>query len=83
MGKNEKNVWYCKSCGYKGPPRGYTAFQIVLICFFLLFAVIPGILYAIYVESWKKGCPKCNHKSLIPADSPEALRINAESGRTL
>jgi prepilin signal peptidase PulO-like enzyme (type II secretory pathway) len=48
--------------------------RVGILLFLLLFGILPGILYALYVDSWVKRCPSCDQKAIIPADSPLAQR---------
>jgi hypothetical protein len=64
----------CKACGYRGPARRYGCLRVGILLFLLLFGILPGILYALYVDSWVKRCPSCDQKAIIPADSPLAQR---------
>lgn len=61
---------YCTACGYRGAARGYGCLQIICLLFLLCLGILPGILYALWVDTWVKRCPQCDQKMLIPADSP-------------
>lgn len=60
----------CTSCGYVGPARSMGCLQIGITIFLACFFLLPGILYAIYADSYNKRCPQCDNRSLIPTDSP-------------
>ena len=66
---NIKYFW--KECGHVGKPKKVIkgSFFIELILWFLM--IIPGLIYTLWRLSTKnKVCPKCEHDSMIPGDSP-------------
>lgn len=70
--------WYCPSCGTLGSPKTYTKghflMEVILWCCLL----VPGVLYSLWRLSSKyKGCPSCQHPGMIPADSPQAKKLQA------
>ncbi|MBW3563390.1 MAG: hypothetical protein KY459_01530 [Acidobacteria bacterium] len=68
----------CTACGYFGIPRSYSCVQLFVLIFLLLFGILPGLIYAAVVDAWKKRCPRCDNKSLIPATAPNAKAMIAE-----
>jgi hypothetical protein len=60
----------CTACGYHGPMRSYGCAQIGITVALALFMIIPGVIYALWVDAWRKRCPLCDLKTLVPADSP-------------
>lgn len=67
----------CTTCGYRGPMRAYGCTQVGLTIFLACFMLLPGILYAFYVDSWRKRCPTCDNRSLIPSASARGQQIIA------
>jgi uncharacterized membrane protein YqaE (UPF0057 family) len=67
----------CTSCGYVGPARTYGCTRVGILLFLLALGILPGLLYAVYADSWVKRCPNCDQKSIIPADSPAAQKITS------
>ena len=67
--------FFCTSCGTVGKPRvrnrGSSAVEIILwIC-----VILPGLFYTL----WRMGrkdlyCRTCRAQTVIPADSPIAVR---------
>lgn len=62
----------CTACGWRGPKPTYGCLRVGLVIFLAMFMIVPGILYALYVENQMKQCPNCQQKALIPANSPRA-----------
>ncbi len=71
----------CTSCGYRGAPRAYGCAQIGITVLLALFLIIPGVVYALWVDAWRKRCPVCDRKALVPEDSPVGRKILADAGR--
>lgn len=65
----------CTACGYRGTPRRYGCMQVGILLFLMIFGILPGILYALYMDAYMKRCPNCDQKTLIPADSPRAQQL--------
>lgn len=65
----------CSACGYRGEARGYGCMQVGILLFLMIFGILPGILYALYMDAWVKRCPNCDQKTIIPADSPVAMKM--------
>ena len=65
----------CRACGYCGKGRKIDGVQALLVVVLLLFFIIPGIAYLIYLGYWKGSCPTCGKHEVIPA--------NSETGRAL
>jgi hypothetical protein len=63
----------CLACGYRGAARKVGCVYVALACTLLLFGILPGIIYGLYLDAWSKRCPNCDQKQLIPADSPNAV----------
>lgn len=68
----------CTACGYRGPMRSYGCAQIGITVLLALFMIIPGVVYALWVDAWRKRCPVCDLKALVPADSPRGRDISAK-----
>lgn len=69
---------YCPNCGNvgKGTVRGSLAITLLLLCFFIL----PGIIYELWRESGgRRKCKVCGANGMIPADSPNAQKLMAQS----
>lgn len=73
----------CSACGYHGEPRRYGCMRVGILLFLLLLGIIPGIIYALVVDSWVKRCPSCDQKALVPADSPRGRELVARIGGPL
>jgi hypothetical protein len=65
----------CRACGYSGKGRKIDGVQALLVVVLLLFFIIPGVAYLIYLGYWKGSCPTCGKHEVIPA--------NSETGRAL
>jgi hypothetical protein len=76
-----KSDFVCTACGYRGPMRSYGGVQIVLTVLLAIFMIIPGVIYALWVDAWRKRCPLCDLKALVPADSPRGRELS-NSGKT-
>jgi hypothetical protein len=63
----------CQACGYRGPARKIGCGQVALLIVLACLTLFPGLIYAVYLHFWLKGCPNCDQKRLIPADSPNAI----------
>lgn len=76
--------FFCTSCGVVGKPRvrnrGSSAVEIILWITF----IFPGLFYTI----WRMGrkdryCRTCYAPTVIPADSPMAVRYLGDAGRRM
>lgn len=76
---NEQEV-VCTACGYQGSMRSYGCVQIVLTVLLAIFMLIPGVIYALWVDAWRKRCPVCDLKALVPADSPRGRELTHRGG---
>lgn len=47
------------SCRYVGPPLKVARGSILLGFILLLFFILPGILYFIFMQGYRYNCPKC------------------------
>jgi len=65
----------CTACGYQGQMRSYGCAQIGITVLLAILMIIPGVVYALWVDAWRKRCPVCDLKALIPADSPRGREI--------
>lgn len=65
----------CRACGYYGKGRKIDGVQALLVVILLLFFIIPGIAYLVYLNYLKGACPTCGKHEVIPA--------NSETGRAL
>lgn len=65
----------CTACGYRGQKQGYGCMEVVCLLFLMLFLILPGIIYAIWVDSRSKKCPNCGAGPMIPTDSPRGQEI--------
>ncbi len=68
----------CTSCGWRGPKPTYGGGRIALVIFLGFFFILPGILYALYVESLMRRCPNCGQSAIIPTDSPRARQLGSD-----
>lgn len=69
----------CATCGTIGEPLGFGCLEITLMLFLLLLGILPGIIYAVYVDSRAKSCKTCSAKTLVPLDSPRGKEIAAKA----
>jgi hypothetical protein len=81
------HIKYCTKCGYVGAADIVTDrhISVGLLLVLLVLGIIPGIIYVILggssVDYWQ--CVSCRGRlCLIPADSPEALRMLAARTQT-
>ena len=65
----------CTACGYHGPMRAYGCAQVGLTVLLAIFMIIPGVIYALWVDAWRKRCPVCDLKALVLADSPRGREL--------
>ena len=66
----------CTACGYRGPMRSYGCVQIGLTVLLAIFMFLPGVIYALWVDAWRKRCPLCDQKALVPLDSPRGRELS-------
>jgi hypothetical protein len=70
----------CTACGYAGyakhAAKGSFIIEVILwLCF-----IIPGLIYSIWRQcSYRYICPKCNHETVIPLDSPIGRKLVEET----
>jgi hypothetical protein len=57
--------------------RAYGCLQVGLTTFLAFVFILPGIFYALYVDSWRKRCPVCEQPALIPVNSPRGQQLIA------
>jgi hypothetical protein len=69
----------CTACGYRGPMRSHGCVQVGLTVLLAIFMIIPGVIYAVWVDAWRKRCPVCDLKALIPADSTGGREFGSKS----
>lgn len=50
------------NCGYKGEPSRKKYFSMIVFLGLCLLWLLPGIIYAIVVPSYKYWCPECHSK---------------------
>jgi predicted RNA-binding Zn-ribbon protein involved in translation (DUF1610 family) len=63
--------YYCKNCGFIGPPETYRPGSVFLEVVLFLCFILPWIIYrAVRLSKKYDGCPKCGAPNMIPADSP-------------
>lgn len=66
---------FCSACGHEGPSKQITKGSTGLELFLWLLFLLPGLLYSIWRHSSRaNGCAACGSTSLIPPDSPMAVR---------
>ena len=74
---------FCTTCGHEGPTRTHTkgslGIEIVLwLCF-----IVPGLIYTIWrVSSRGEICSSCGAHTLVPADSPVAVKMRKDLSST-
>lgn len=68
----------CATCGVIGEPAGFGCLEVGCMIFLLCLGIIPGIIYAIYVDSRAKSCKSCGAKTLVPVDSPKGREITTK-----
>jgi hypothetical protein len=59
----------CRACGYCGKGQAIGCLQAVLVVILLLFFIVPGIAYLVYLNYLKGACPTCGKHEVIPANS--------------
>lgn len=75
--KPDPKAKFCTSCHYVG--RGRYPGSLWFYPFLYALYVIPGLLYYIYRSmAGQCICWKCKAKTLIPADAPRAVALQAE-----
>ena len=47
------------NCRYQGPPIKVARGSILLGLILLLFFILPGVLYFIFMQGYRYSCPKC------------------------
>jgi hypothetical protein len=47
------------NCRYEGPPRKVARGSILIGVILLLFFILPGILYFVFMQGYRYSCPKC------------------------
>jgi hypothetical protein len=50
------------NCGYVGKPEKKSRGSAIVMIFLLLIAVIPGLLYAVFMSGYDYFCPHCHAK---------------------
>ncbi len=46
-------------CGYAGPPKRKAKGSLVLGLLFMLFFIVPGLLYLLLTSGYRYMCPRC------------------------
>lgn len=80
----DKSEQACISCGNVGPAVYKRRFSIILAVFLFCFGFFPGMLYILIVFVVRKAnpvCPLCNRATLVPAASPQGIRIKEQFGK--
>jgi len=72
---------FCPACGTLAVPkqsrRGSIGVEIVL----WLLLLVPGLIYSVWrLSGDTNACPACGARTLIPADSPVAVRMLSSRG---
>lgn len=63
-----KELWVCTKCGYKGV--GKPPFNVWLFIILLIFYVIPGLIYVLFLQGVKRStCPKCGNKKMTQSNN--------------
>jgi len=69
---------YCTTCGTVSIPKTVTKGSIVIELFLWLCLLLPGLIYSLWrVTSRHDGCRSCAAATLVPIDSPVAVRALA------
>ncbi|MCM2317158.1 MAG: hypothetical protein NDJ92_18585 [Thermoanaerobaculia bacterium] len=71
----KKTAKVCATCGVVGEPVGFGSVEVVLALFLLFLGILPGIIYAIFVDYRAKACASCGARIMIPVDSPRGREI--------
>jgi len=67
---------FCPTCGAVGRPIKVTPGNFLIEVLLWLFFLIPGLIYSLWrISSKRKVCRYCSSASLIPVESPIALRM--------
>lgn len=70
---------FCTACGTIGEgkrrTKGHFIIELVLWCLFL----VPGLIYTVWrLSSQGNVCESCGAETLIPLDSPVAIKMRQE-----
>jgi hypothetical protein len=59
--------------------RSYGCAHVGITAFLALVMIVPGVVYAVWVDAWRKRCPVCDQKALVPADSPRGRELSSKT----
>lgn len=80
LGIGKKSI--CSNCGYSGKPVKESKGNILIAIILLIFFIIPGIIYIIWLLSNRKFiCPQCKQQTMVPIDTPKG-QVLAQSQLT-
>lgn len=74
-----KDPVFCSTCGHQGQPAHQTpgSFAIELVLWLCL--MLPGVIYTLWrLTSGHDVCANCGAQTLLPVDSPVALKLKKE-----
>ena len=66
----------CTNCGTKGKGKRVTPGSFFIELILWLCMLVPGLIYTIWrISKRHDACPVCKSDSVVPADSPAAVRV--------
>lgn len=72
---------FCTSCGSQGEGRTRTRGSFLIEIVLWLCLIVPGLIYSIWRMTTKaRVCEACGASTLVPADSPMAMKMRRELG---
>ena len=75
------NKYICGGCGEKVTPTKESKGSILILIVLLLFLIIPGVIYWIWMYSGRKDiCPKCKSTDVVKIKSPRGKKLLTEFG---
>ncbi len=70
---------YCTTCGSQGRSRTHTRGHLGIELILWLCLIVPGLLYSIWrLASRNEVCSQCGAATLVPADSPVAIKMRKD-----
>jgi hypothetical protein len=75
---------FCTACGHLGKPRMRTQGSLLIEIALWIAFIVPGVIYSIWRHTTRgEVCEACGAANLIPPDSPVALKMRKDLGRSV
>lgn len=70
---------FCGTCGHQGQPKHQTPGSFAIELLLWLCLLLPGVIYTLWrLTSGHDVCANCGARTLMPVDSPVAVRAKQE-----